>query len=210
MTARDMPAFLAIFQGLARVFALRVAGNELDDIGAQYFKALRDYPIDRVKAAADNCLKSCERFPKPVDWMKRMPFTDPGAMVAELSAAEAAEWLRAERRRWEDDPCGCEACRAAGVEHRFVRWVPEFTTEDREMRGKIGTRIVTCGHWAHGEELRRWYAAKDACLASFRRLLRARTIDTPKKQAFKQRIEDIFAEKRRVPVEIVIDAARER
>jgi hypothetical protein len=27
-------------------------------------------------------------------------------------------------------------------------------------------RVEVVGHWAHGDELRRWYAARAACLAS--------------------------------------------
>jgi hypothetical protein len=51
----------------------------------------------------------------------------------------------------------------ANVDHEPLRFVPTLTPDGlREERAFNPTRhvIETCGHWAHGDELARWYAAK--------------------------------------------------
>jgi hypothetical protein len=80
-----------------------------------------------------------------------------------MRADEAAAYVRAERLRYEDDPCGCLACQAAGVTDRPLRYVPQFTHDDREERAwcPLHQKLVVVGHWAHGDELARWYAARD-------------------------------------------------
>jgi len=61
--------------------------------------------------------------------------------------------------------CECVLCGQAGVTHRPIRYVPD----DDELKAKIGDRVILRGHWAHGQELKRWYAAKEAFWANVRR-----------------------------------------
>jgi hypothetical protein len=65
----------------------------------------------------------------------------------------------------------------AGI-HKPVRYVPN---ED-DPRMKIGDRVVVKGHWAHGVELKRYYAAKDAFWAKARKLgLRSNILNPPER-----------------------------
>jgi hypothetical protein len=81
-----------------------------------------------------------------------------------MTERESQEHRRAEQRGYEDEPCGCDLCQQAGVTHRYLRFVPEWNADgrDRRVRDPLSDRTVVAGHWAHGEELRRWYVAKEA------------------------------------------------
>jgi hypothetical protein len=90
----------------------------------------------------------------------------PGAGVRMITAEEAAAARRAARLRYQDAPCQCGACQAAGVTERPRRFVPTLTRDGDEerVRDPQTLRLVVAGHWAHGAELARWYAAREACL----------------------------------------------
>lgn len=195
MTDTDLFPFLDVFRSLTRVFPLRGEAHELQDVGKSYFKALRRFPLEQVKAGADQCLSKCQRFPKPAEWISHLPSARPAVEIPELSAADAREWLEAERSRYEGDPCGCSSCRFAGVEHRLLRFVPEFDAEGRDVKARMGDRVITRGHWAHGEELKRYYAAKDAFWGQFRNALPAKSMTTKTRPSFHQRLEAIYAKK---------------
>jgi hypothetical protein len=80
-----------------------------------------------------------------------------------MRADEAAEFVRAERLRYSDEACGCLDCQAAGVTDRPLRYVPDVTDDDREDTAwcPLQHKLVVAGHWAHGSELARYYAARD-------------------------------------------------
>lgn len=186
---------MTCFRELARALSLRAQDSDLADIGGSYFKAMRRFPLERVRIGADKCLEKCQRFPKPAEWIGYIPAFVPGAEIRELTPREITEWLRAERLRWdEEDPCHCEGCRAAGVDHRFPRFVPEFLEDGREHLVRIGNRVITRGHWAHGEELRRYYAARDRFWAKFGTALDRKTMQRKKRTRipFAQRLEEIY------------------
>jgi hypothetical protein len=186
--------FNVLFADVRRVFPLRADETETRQILSSYFAAFRRYPLPRVRAGAEYWIAHGKRFPKPVEWIEAMPRpTDHTAPVAELSALEAAEWLEAERGRWEGQACGCPGCRTAKMSERPIRFVPEFDANDQDARGRIGDRAVTRGHWAHGYELARWYLAREAFWSQFRGLVQSRAIQQKKtKRPFTERIEESF------------------
>lgn len=168
MMDSELFAFMDVFRGLQRVFPKRLDEHEISQMGGAYFKAMRRFPINAVQAGADTWTQRGKFFPKPAEWMDAIPrAAQPQAERAELSVSDAAEYRDAEQRRYEGEPCRCSACRTAGVDHRFLRFVPDVDANGQDLQAKLGDRIVVCGHWAHGEELRRWYAAKEAFWAQF-------------------------------------------
>jgi hypothetical protein len=65
--------------------------------------------------------------------------------------------------------------------------VPDFTDLDRPERAfdHVRHRLVHVGHWAHGDELARWYAARAACFASVARsspIARALAVLVPERE----------------------------
>lgn len=186
MTSQDDVAFVEIFMNMRRLFNLRGNEAELQEMVAGYLRVLRRFSIGQVRAAAQYLEGHSERFPKPVEWVKAIPHAA-SADVLVMPVDEAKDYERAERQQWQDEPCACFECRLAGVEHRLLRYVPDADADGRDVRMRIGTRVVVRGHWAHGEELRRWHEARDRYLARFGELAdqlikpikKARTLDVP-------------------------------
>ena len=161
MTDSDLFPFLAVFRTLLKVFPRRMDDSDATELGKEYFKALRRFHLDQVQAGSDAWVQRGKFFPKPGEWASVIPRLSPTVGLEPLDRFEMAEYLAADARHFDGDPCGCSLCRAAGVEHRLLRYVPNARPDGREDRGKIGDREVVRGHWAHGEELNRWYAARD-------------------------------------------------
>lgn len=154
-------------------FRLKLKTSEMDEMVRLYFKAFADVPFEDVMEAGRIGLQQWRRFPTIAEWLQLVPG---GASrqaadrdVRVMFADEANTYARAERLRYQDDPCACPECDRAGVTHRFLRFVPDFTDDGREEKAfhPGRQRIVVPGHWAHGEELRRWYEAKDTFVALF-------------------------------------------
>lgn len=175
MTSYDLTAFTQTFDGLMNVLiAKRLTDRERDDMVSQYFKALRRFPIEAVKAGADAIVQQAKHFPKPVEWIEAIPRPSVSADVPLMTAAEVEEYRRAERLCWEDQPCLCSACCRAGVDWKPLRYVPDIGPDGRDVRMRDGARdrVVIVGHWAHGEELAGYYRAMGAfySLASSKQL----------------------------------------
>lgn len=169
MLDADFLMFDRAFKRLAGLFRLRLIGDKLDDLSKSYFKILDQAELHDVLEAGKACVATRRQFPKPVDWLEALPKPKPRRAEPEigtLSHPEALEWQRAERLAWEDDPCDCVACEMAGVTTKPLRFVPETLGVDdereRRVRDPIRNRVVTAGHWAHGQELARWWVARDA------------------------------------------------
>jgi hypothetical protein len=158
MTDRDFETFSSEVRRVAVVMRLRAAPIEVHQITKAYFTALRRYPIGAVTLGADRWIESGSRFPKAKEWIDAIPPPE-AATVLELTRDEADEWLAAERRGWEQSPCACVLCVAANVD-KPLRFVPDVEPDGRDARGRIGDRTIVRGHWAHGEELARWYGAR--------------------------------------------------
>ena len=176
MQDADLFAFMAIFRELLSVFPKRIDEAEIGTLSKAYFATLRRFTVQQIQAGADAWMQRGKFFPKPAEWRESIP-RDAGrsAALVELSGVEAAEYLDAERKGYEGEPCACRQCRAAGVEHRYLRYVPE-SEDGIDAKGLIGTRTVTRGHWAHGEELARWYVAKEAFWTEYAALLKRMTM----------------------------------
>lgn len=164
MDDTDRPAFVTAFKRLVQTFRLKMRPAAIDDLAATYFHTLGSYPLPDVIAAGNQCLRVHRRFPKVADWLDLLTRSDVGAPpdIRMMSATEGSEYMRAERLRYEDDPCSCLQCQAAAVD-RPLRFVPDVADDDRDEKAFCPpkNRIVVAGHWAHGDELVRWYAARD-------------------------------------------------
>lgn len=160
MIDSDLAAFVATFQRLRTIFPLRANPAEIDQITGLYFGVLRRHPLYAVQAGADICLTTGVHFPKPGQWLDAIP-KRLGLGVPEMSPREAEEHSQAMEFGYQDEPCNCLECHASGVSHRFLRYVPDLDADDRDVRMVLAGRIVARGHWAHGEELRRFYEARD-------------------------------------------------
>lgn len=162
MTDTDIPEFMTALKKVMVVFNIR---QDPDVLSEAYFKALRPFPIQMVVDGGERCTTKLKRFPKPIEWAEMVPRPSaPG--VPEMSKFEASDYLEAESFFYEMPPCGCGLCRQAGISDKPIRYVPD----DDEPKGKIGERVVVRGHSAHGFELKRYYAAKEAFWAKARSL----------------------------------------
>lgn len=174
MTDADLFAFAGVFKGLLAVFPKRMDEHEIGALSRAYFTALRRFSVPQIQAGADVWVQRGKFFPKPAEWSDAVPRASAaaGANLSVMSGAEVAEYLDAERRRYDGEPCRCGECRRAGVDHRFLRFVPDVDADGNDLRALIGEREVCRGHWAHGDELRRWYAAKEKFWAQFARAIK--------------------------------------
>lgn len=164
MDANEEREFGALFLKLRNVFNLRGDKADVREAMQVYFRVLRLFTLRQVEAASDVWITRGARFPKPSEWLDAIPRT-PGAGLLPMHDDDAREYHRACDLYYEDEPCYCHLCKAAGVSHRMLRYVPDTDSDDRDVRMRIGDRVVVRGHWAHGEELHRWYAARDRFLA---------------------------------------------
>lgn len=159
----DLPAFQRVVAQLAAVCA-KAPGA---DATPALFRLLQRYDFVDVARAADVWAQGHKFFPTAADWIAAVRTVPKGEPLLQMSAEETSEWLHAEQSHYESEPCCCRECTAAGVTDLPIRFVP---TEDRfgeyEKR-VIGSREVLRGHWAHGQELGRWYQAKTAFYKRF-------------------------------------------
>jgi hypothetical protein len=167
MTNADFPEFLDAFRDLRQVFPTRQTAEEFNRLARLYFEILFAWEIGDVITAAQKLTTSLEHFPKPAQWLAVMPKGVP-AWIPELDPDEAREHLDAMRKRYKADPCRCHLCVKAGVNQRLLHYVPDYDDGDPQGQARIGDKIVSRGHWAHGEELRRWYEAQAKFYAMFR------------------------------------------
>jgi hypothetical protein len=188
MQSEDRAIFVQSVTKMARAFRLRIKPDDLEELAGTYFKILESASLSDVLAAGKTCLSTRRTFPKAAEWLQALPGAATEAPDCRVMGAdEEAEYHRAERLRYEDVPCSCLLCQAAEVTHRPLRFVPDFADDGRADRAVAQTRnrIVVVGHWAHGEELARWYAARDAFYASVPRhspMARALAILVPERE----------------------------
>lgn len=164
MIDTDSAAFEAALRRLSGSLQKRWKPDEWRNVVGIYFDALKHADLSDVLAAVPT-LQARSRWPKVGDWLAVLPVRAPmpvGSRV--MRGPEVDEYMRARREHYHDVPCSCILCQSAGVTHLPLRFVPDFTPDDVEEQAFCPpfNRMVTPGHWAHGEELRRWYAAKQA------------------------------------------------
>jgi hypothetical protein len=140
---------------------------EFREVSRTYFETLKHAPLDDV-LAAEVTLRARKRWPKVGDWLAAIPVhVAPSSDARVMGQSEVREYLRAMRGHCQDAPCSCLDCLAADVTHRPLRFVPDVTVDGEERAFfQARNRLVITGHWAHGLELARWYAARDVFMAS--------------------------------------------
>jgi len=157
----DVTGFAALMRRLTVLQRMDV--TDLQAVTSSYFRALQRFDLVDLERAVDRWLEKETRFPKPAQLVAlayelRRPAAAP---VEAMTEPEAREWVRAERQHWEGDACGCLECQSHGVGEVPRRFVPLFDRDDREVKGRVGDRIVTRGEWVHGAALMNWHLARE-------------------------------------------------
>jgi hypothetical protein len=174
MTDFDTATFDALIGRMVVAFRLKLRPPERAELSRTFFKLLAAHAIDDVVAAGKRCMEKHRTFPKPVDWLGELAPTTSAVCPPDrrtMRVDEADELARAAALAYEDAACACLLCRAADVTDRPLRFVPTAIGDDELERAFNPRRGVVelVGHWAHGEELARWYAARDAFYGQWRR-----------------------------------------
>lgn len=180
MNETDFVTFDRAFGRVVGAFRVKLKADERAELSRTYFKLLERSPLEDVLAAGRACLQDGTTFPKIADWLAALPGGAPVDVgdLRVMGSDEAVEYLRAERLHYQDDACTCAECSRAGVTHRPLRFVPDFLDDGRTVRAFHPTKRadVVVGHWAHGSELDRWYAARDRFYAAAPAPLRRRVV----------------------------------
>jgi len=172
MTEMDYEKFSAAFGRVCNAFRVKLKPTEAEDLTRTYFRVLEAHLLDDVLLAGKACLGKLRTFPRAADWLAELSTTAAPTCPVDrrhMTVAEIDAHARAALMRYEDEPCGCVDCEDAGVMHRPLRFVPTLVDlygdeEERAFNPRRGQTEVV-GHWAHGEELRRWYVAREAFYA---------------------------------------------
>jgi hypothetical protein len=142
-----------------------------DEVARGYFRHLQPWPLAVVQGGLQACLGKARTFPKVATWIAELPARPAAASGPEglrwLHADEILEHARAAALGYHDEPCACLMCQAADVTDRPLRFVPNAPGDDPERAWNPDrARVEVVGHWAHGDELRRWYTVRDAFFAT--------------------------------------------
>jgi hypothetical protein len=171
MFETDYGTFDRAFRRVCGAFRLKVTEVEQTDLSRTYFRLLEPYPLDRVLTVGKRLLETQRKFPAIADWLAAC---DHGLTVVppdrrQFTVSEIDLHDRAERLRYQDEPCGCLECYEFGVQDVPRRFVPTVTggVEERAFHPRKNA-VVIVGHWAHGAELRRWVDAREAFFAGCR------------------------------------------
>ena len=164
----DRGTFDRAFGRVYGAFRLKFTGNEAEELTQTYYKLLEPYPLDVVLLAGKNLMTVSRKFPYPADWVAAVVAlvdgrrASPTPDLRQMSATELDAYAAADQARWAGPRCACGACVHAHVDHLPLRFVPD----DERAYNPRRQQIQVVGHWAHGEELGRWYAARDTFYAS--------------------------------------------
>lgn len=168
MTDFDYDVFA---QSLGRVMAafpkFKLQPPKVTELTRIYFDVLKSHDIADVLQAGKACISKHKTFPAVADWLAELPrLVQRPADARQMTVAELDEHERARQLGYEDEPCFCAECESAGVMHRPLRFVPTECLEEfeRAFNPRKGA-LELVGHWAHGEDLRRFYAARDGFFA---------------------------------------------
>lgn len=167
MQVEEFPTFAQAFKRMAASLRRNFANAaEAEDVARTYFRILNGYELGDVLRAGKTLLTTAKRFPQPAEWLAALPRRQVSRDRRHMTASECAEYADAARQGFTGEPCGCRACVAAGVSDRALRYVPTMADDTHEERAFNPSRDIeqTVGHWAHGDELARWYAAQGTFL----------------------------------------------
>lgn len=170
MTDFDFDTFAS---SLTRVMAafpkFRLQPAKVTELTQIYFDVLKAHDIADVLLAGKACINKHKTFPAVADWLAELPPTARArpADVRQMRADEVDEHETARQLGYEDEPCLCAECERAGVMHRPLRFVPLERGDGEHERAYNPRRkqMEIVGLWIHGEDLRRFYAARDAFYA---------------------------------------------
>lgn len=165
MTDFDFVKFEKAFGRVIVAFRVKLSPTDREDLTRTYFKILDTHAIDDVIAAGKRCIEKLRTFPKAADWLAELAHTAVPVCPADrrtMHVDEADALAAAHALRYEDHPCLCSECCRAGVDDQTLRYVPtEYGDEyERAFNPRRGV-VEIVGHWAHGEELARWYLARE-------------------------------------------------
>lgn len=203
MMNADYDAFVGEFRRLAAALErYKLSPAETSAKADVYFQVLKKFTLIEVTAKADHWLASETRMPKPVEWASVIVRRT--IVLNAMTLMEAQAYAAAEAAGWEGEACGCQSCVEAGVTDKPLRFVPDFDANDTTITKTNplkNDRAVATGHWAHGDELRRWYVAKDAFWQKVAelKLMSKAAIAKAEKMPLEKRIEQIFKKKGEVP-----------
>jgi len=173
MTDFDFVPFETAFARMTSAHRLKLRPPERAELTRTYFKILDAHAIDDVLAAGTRCLGKLRTFPKAADWLAELAHTTTAVCPPDrrtMHVDEADELARAAALGYEDLPCHCRDCCESGIT-RPLRFVPS-TFDGDELERAFNPRrgvVEIVGHWAHGDELARWYVARDAFFALAKR-----------------------------------------
>ena len=172
MIETDFGSFERAFKRASAATQHRWKAIDDADVVRTYFRLLEGWPLELVMQAFKTCCQTLKHFPKVPELIARLEATRPleAPRWRQMTHTESTEQARAAAIGFQDEPCRCLDCQAADVTDRPVRFVPTLDGELEERAfNPQRARVELVGHWAHGEELRRWYAARDACFAKWQR-----------------------------------------
>jgi hypothetical protein len=162
MEDADLSTFEGAFRRLSGALNRKWTTADYRTAVQVHFDALKHCRLDDVLGAAAT-LQGKHKWPRLADWFEALPKAAPvGERI--MRSTEVDTYLQALRQHYHGSCCDCLLCQEADVTNLPLRFVPDFMPDDVEERAFCPplNRVVVVGHWAHGYELRRWYAAKDA------------------------------------------------
>lgn len=165
MTDMDYGTFAAAVTRVMAAFPrFKLQPAKVSELTRIYFDALKGHDIAAVVQAGKACRDKHKTFPAIVEWLAELPPTPAcPADARHMTVAEMDAHDEAQQTRCEAEPCLCAECEKAGVMYRPLRFVPCLLpdgTYEHAYHSRL-QRLEVVGHWAHGEELRAWYAARD-------------------------------------------------
>src|SRR5262245_37942805 len=175
MTESDYELFMSEFRRMAAAFErYPQSADAMRSRGDVYFNVLKRWPLSAVISKTDAWIEQQTKMPKPAEWSNQIIQHRQTEIYADMNQDEAKEWLRAEKQKWEDEPCHCRECIEARVTEMPRRFAPVFDSNDSEVHGLCFGRIVARGEWLHGFALMRWYLAKENFTSLRKKKLRIR------------------------------------
>lgn len=189
MTTNDYATFREWFDTLASLF-FRGPKNidERSRMAGAYFSALEQYSAGDVFRGFEHLRDSWpsgKGMPAPSDWKVAMPRQTVARSLEVMTPVEMQESDEAERKGYEGGVCQCVACRAAGVTHQPIRYVPQEDVSGELLRRRhpVTGYEKILGVWIHGERLRNWYTARANFYEAFAKLKHRQmpiaTVDDP-------------------------------
>jgi hypothetical protein len=163
------------------VVALQPRGLERDTM-AVYWADLHEFTLDELTGSARTLRQRQPKgiWPTSAEWFQAAEEHRRRVQAGTLAQGdlrvmdplEVETHRVAHRNCFDGEPCECLICQAAGVTLLRQRFVPEFYDDGEPVYAFNPKRKHRehLGHWAHGNELARWYLAREAFAAAVQAL----------------------------------------